>query len=64
MNGIQMNYNLYNQRIKSMESPVSAKDLPKVKLDARGAIRYAKSIGKHVYELSDEEKQRFATPYK
>lgn len=63
MNGTQVNYSAYKKKIKNMESPISAKDLPRVKLDARGAIRYAKSIGKKVYELSDSEKQKFIFPY-
>ncbi len=44
-------------------NPVSAKDLPHVKLDIRGAVAYAKELGKQVSELTDEEKQGFMCAY-
>ena len=64
MNGQMKNYNNYYKQLETMDlTPVSAKDLPHVKLDIRGAIAYAKKLGKQVFELTDEEKQRFMRAY-
>ena len=64
MNGQMKNYNNYYKQLETMDlMPASAKDLPHVKLDIRGAIAYAKKLGKQVFELTDEEKQRFMRAY-
>ena len=64
MSGQMKNYNNYYKQLETMDlTPVSAKDLPHVKLDIRGAIAYAKKLGKQVFELTDEEKQRFMRAY-
>ena len=64
MNGQMKNYNNYYKQLETMDlTHVSAKDLPNVKLDIRGAIAYAKKLGKQVFELTDEEKQRFMRAY-
>ena len=39
--------------------PYSIKEIPKCNIDYRGLIKYARSKGKPVIELSDEEKNRF-----
>ena len=64
MNGQMKNFNNYYKQLETMDlNPVSAKDLPRVKLDIRGAILYAKKMGKEVCELSDDEKQKFMRTY-
>lgn len=41
---------IYYKQLETMDlTPVSAKDLPHVKLDIRGAIAYAKKLGKQVF---------------
>ena len=58
------NYKNYYKQLETMDlNPVSAKDLPHVKLDIRGAISYAKEMGMEVCELSDDEKHKFIQSY-
>ena len=50
----------YEEYLKSVES-MKEPEVPKVKLDMRGALEYAKSKGLRVCDLSEEEKARFVT---
>ena len=48
-------YKRYYDSLAAMKEP----DIPKVRLDMRGAIRYAQERGKTVEDLTREEKDRF-----
>ena len=39
--------------------PYSRDEIPKFNIDYRGLIKYARSIGRSVVELSDKEKEKF-----
>ncbi len=39
--------------------PYSRDEIPKFNIDYRGLIKYTRSIGKSVVELSDKEKEKF-----
>ena len=43
----------------NLSGPYSIKDIPVFNIDYRGLTEYARSIKKQVFELSDEEKNRF-----
>lgn len=49
----------YRQSLANTPEPIMLSQCPQVKLDLRGMMKYAKSIGKKVVELTDEEKKRF-----
>ena len=42
-----------------LSGPYSIKDIPVFNIDYRGLTEYAHSVKKRVFELSDEEKNRF-----
>jgi len=42
-----------------MCGPYSMNDIPRFDIDYRGLINYAHSVNKKVFQLSDEEKNRF-----
>lgn len=59
MNGQTMNYNNYYTTLKEMPQPVPFVDLPKVKMDFRAILKYAKEKNLNPNELSMEEREKF-----
>lgn len=59
MSGQTMNYNKYYKSLEKMPEPIMPKDLPKAKMDINGLVDYARSKGKRVSELTEEELNRF-----
>lgn len=53
------NYQQYEESLKTMSEPISPSQLPKVEIDLRGMIEYAKTQEKKVVQLTDVEKGRF-----
>ena len=49
----------YEQSLREMEGPYLLSQLPKQRMDLPGLMRYAKSKGVKVDELSVKEKNRF-----
>ncbi len=58
MNGLTTKYEKYLENLEKLREP----EVPKVKLDMRGALEYAKRKGLLVCDLSDDEKSMFVTP--
>lgn len=49
----------YEEILSEMNEPVDIDTIPNRKMDLKGLLRYARSIGKKVSELSDKEKSKF-----
>lgn len=59
MNGPMMNYS-YSRYLESLkETPYHKSELPKIKIDFSGMIKYARKHGKKTIDLTDEEKSMF-----
>ena len=52
----------YKESLEKTPGPVMPSQLPKVKLDMRGLVRYAREKGVEPICLTEEEKYRFMTP--
>ncbi|MGN0311744.1 MAG: hypothetical protein ACI4CC_03120 [Lachnospiraceae bacterium] len=50
---------MIGQMTLSNPHPYSVEEIPKFDIDYRGLIRYARSVGKSVKDLSDGEKEQF-----
>ena len=50
-------YEEYLKTVEAMQEP----EVPKAKLDMRGALEYARSKGLRVCDLSEDEKSMFVT---
>ena len=61
MSGQMMNFNKYYQYISNMPEPVMPSSLPKIQINFKEMIAYAKSKGKTVSELTDAEKKQFTS---
>ena len=49
----------YRQSLESTPEPILLSQCPQIKMDLRGMMKYAKSIGKKVVELTEDEKKQF-----
>ena len=49
----------YKESLANMSGPVLLSECKKIKMDLSGLMKYAKSKGVKVADLSDEEKARF-----
>lgn len=56
MNGWMKNYKI---SLKNTPGPISMSQYSQVKLDLKGIMTYAKSQGKKVVDLTEEEKSLF-----
>jgi len=50
---------IYKDSLARTPDPITLSQCPQMKLDLRGMMKYAKSIGKKVVELTEEEKSVF-----
>ena len=49
----------YKESLEKTPEPILLSQCPKVKMDLKGLMEYAKKQGKKVIELTDVEKNRF-----
>ena len=49
----------YKESLAKTPEPILLSQCPKIKMDLRGMMKYAKSQGKKVVELTEKEKQLF-----
>ncbi|MCR5768196.1 MAG: hypothetical protein K6G45_06880 [Lachnospiraceae bacterium] len=54
-----MKHDTYSETVQKMCGPYKPADIPKVKMNLRELVKYAKLINKKVPELSDEEINHF-----
>lgn len=59
MSGQMMNYKI---SLNASARPIMPSELPKVMIDYKGLLKYAKEKGVRVIELTDVEKNRFVKP--
>lgn len=59
MNGRMLNSKKYEKSLRRMSQPVLPSQLPNVKMDLAELSRYAKEKGVSLYELTEEEKNKF-----
>ena len=59
MNGQTMNYKI---SLNTSVRPILPSELPKVRIDYKGLLNYAKKKGVRVIELTEAEKNAFVTP--
>lgn len=53
------NYEAYNKQLQSMPEPITASELPKIKLNLKGIREYARQKGVSIASLTDVEKKKF-----
>jgi hypothetical protein len=53
------NFDAYYKQLETMQQPIMASELPKIKLNLRGIRDYARNRGVSVASLTDEEKKLF-----
>ena len=54
-----MNGQMKFSNTTTTDGPYPISVIPNIKIDYRGLVKYAREKGCHVYELSDEEKNRY-----
>lgn len=52
----------YKESLSRIPGPIMPSQIPKVKLDMRGLVKYAKERGVAPVDLTQEEKDRFMMP--
>ena len=52
-------YYAYLESVQNMCGPYKPADIPKIKMNLRELVKYAKAMNKKVPELSDDEINRF-----
>ncbi len=52
----------YKESFSRTPGPIMPSQIPKVKLDMRGLVKYAKERGVAPVDLTQEEKERFMMP--
>ena len=52
----------YKESLSRTPGPIMPSQIPKVKLDMRGLVKYAKERGIAPIDLTQEEKERFMMP--
>ena len=52
----------YKESLSRTPGPIMQSQIPKVKLDMRGMVKYAKERGIAPIDLTQEEKERFMVP--
>ena len=60
----KMDYERYNEYLKTMPEPVLPSQLPKIKVDWSAMVRYAKERDICIRNLPEEEKQRLLEMFK
>lgn len=61
MNGLmrKFDYDRYYKQLESMQEPIMASELPKVKLNLKGVRQYTREKGVSIASLTDAEKKLF-----
>lgn len=54
-----LNSNRYENSLKRMQNPIMPSQLPKIKMDLAGLSRYAKEKGVSLYQLTEDEKNKY-----
>lgn len=54
-----LNSNRYENSLKRMQKPIMPSQLPKIKIDLAGLSRYAKEKGVSLYQLTEDEKNKY-----
>lgn len=59
MNGQMLSSKRYEMSLKHMAEPILPSQLPKIKMNLAGLSRYAKEKGISLYDLTEDEKEKF-----
>ena len=59
----RIDWKKYHEMLETMPDPTEAPDAPRIKVDLRGALAYARQKGVDTADLTDAEKQMFMTSY-
>lgn len=59
MNGQMMSDNKYYKAVKNMDAPIMPSQLPRIKIDSKGLVKYARDNGKKAIDLTESERKMF-----